>query len=150
MLPLLGAFLVEVIMPAPLQPPLDPAEGKEGVRPGVAEALGRGLRGRCPACGQAPLFARFLKQVEHCPACGEALGHLRSDDAAPWLTILIVGHVVVPLMLSVERYSAWPTWVAMTVWPLFALALTLAVLPRAKGMLLGIIWATRAPGSERE
>ena len=141
---------VELIMDAPLLPPLDSAEGNGTARPGVAEALWRGLRGRCPACGQARLFARFLKQVEDCPACGEPLGHLRSDDAAPWLTILVVGHIAVPVMLAVERYSPWPTWVAMTVWPLFALALTLAVLPRAKGMLLGIIWATRAPGSERE
>jgi uncharacterized protein (DUF983 family) len=38
----------------------------------------------------------------------------------------------------------------MIIWPLFALALALVVLPRAKGLLLSIIWATRAPGSERE
>jgi uncharacterized protein (DUF983 family) len=88
--------------------------------------------------------------VAACPSCGVPLGHLRSDDAAPWLTILVVGHIVVPLMLSVERYSQWPEWVAMIVWPLFALALALVVLPRAKGLLLSIIWATRAPGSERE
>jgi uncharacterized protein (DUF983 family) len=137
-------------MQAPLQPPLDPVEEKAAGRPSVAEAVWRGLRSRCPACGRARLFARFLRQVERCPACGEPLGHLRSDDAAPWLTILVVGHIAVPAMLAVERHSPWPTWVAMTVWPLFALGLTLAVLPRAKGMLLGIIWATRAPGSERE
>lgn len=36
------------------------------------------------------------------------------------------------------------------VWPLFAVALALVVLPRAKGLLLSVIWATRGPGSERD
>ena len=70
--------------------------------------------------------------------------------SAPWLTILVVGHIVVPLMLAVERVSQWPEGVAMIVWPLLALILTVAVLPRAKGLLLCVIWATRAPGSETE
>lgn len=125
-------------------------EHPEDVRPPLGDALWRGLRGRCPACGEARLFARYLKQVERCPACHEAFGHVRSDDAAPWLTILVVGHIVVPLMFTVERFSHWPDWVAMVIWPLIALALTLVILPRAKGLLLSLIWATRAPGSERD
>jgi uncharacterized protein (DUF983 family) len=38
----------------------------------------------------------------------------------------------------------------MIFWPLIALALALVVLPRAKGLLMSIIWATRAPGSETD
>ncbi|MGF1629318.1 MAG: DUF983 domain-containing protein [Kiloniellaceae bacterium] len=122
----------------------------DAVRPGLGEAIWRGLRGRCPSCGEGRLFASYLKQAAACAVCHEPLGHLRSDDAAPWLTILVVGHIAVPVILAVERYSQWPTWLAMTVWPLFALALTLLVLPRAKGLLLSVIWVTRAPGSERD
>lgn len=137
-------------MNSSLPPPADPLDESASGRPGVGEAIWRGLKGRCPCCGRGRLFARYLRQVEACPDCSEPLGHLRSDDAAPWLTILVVGHIVVPLMLTVDRYSPWPTWLAMTVWPLAALALTLVVLPRAKGVLLSVIWATRAPGSERD
>lgn len=122
----------------------------DSLHPPLGPAVWRGLRGRCPACGEGRLFARYLKQVEACAACREEFGHIRSDDAAPWLTILVVGHIVVPLMLSVERYTRWPDWVAMVVWPLVALGLVLAVLPRAKGVLISIIWATKAPGSERD
>jgi len=122
----------------------------DSLRPGLGQAMVRGLRGRCPSCGVGRLFARYLKPAQSCPACHEALGHIRSDDAAPWLTILVVGHIVVPLMLAVERVSTWPDWVGMTVWPLVALGLALVVLPRAKGFLMGIIWVTRAPGSERD
>lgn len=119
------------------------------VRPTLATALMRSLAGRCPNCGQGRLFAAYLKQVEECGACGERYGHIRSDDAAPWLTILIVGHIVVPLLFAVERVVAWPDWLSMTVWPLVSLVLALLVLPRAKGLFIAVLWVTRAPGSER-
>ena len=87
---------------------------------------------------------------DQCAACHEPFGHVRSDDAAPWLSILVVGHITLPIILLVERHTLWPLWATMTVWPVFTLGLTLAILPRAKGLLLSIIWATGAPGSERE
>jgi len=125
-------------------------QNDDSLRPPLGTALWRGLKGRCPACGVGRLFQRFLKPVESCSACHEPLGHVRSDDAAPWLTILITGHIVVPLMLSVERVTDWPEWVAMIVWPSVALVVAVAVLPRAKGALMGVIWAAKAPGSERD
>ena len=118
-------------------------------RPTIWTAIRRGLSGQCPNCGTGRLFARYLKAVDRCAACGEPLGHIRSDDAAPWLTILVVGHVIAPIVLAVEMETSWPMWVSMTLWPLLALTLAMAVLPRAKGLFVGLIWATGAPGSER-
>lgn len=117
-------------------------------RPPFVVAAWRALCGRCPNCGEGRLFAGYLKQVDACANCGEAFGHIRADDAPPWLTILVVGHIIVPLAVTIETFDLWPTWVAMTLWPSVALALTLAVLPRAKGVFLAAIWLTRAPGSE--
>ena len=119
-------------------------------RPAISLAAWRGARLLCPACGIGRLFGRYLKPVADCAACGEPMGHVRSDDAAPWLTILIVGHIVVPLMLLVEQNSDWPMWVPMVLWPSVAMALMAAILPRAKGLLTSIIWAARAPGSETD
>lgn len=119
-------------------------------RPGLGTVMGRTLIGRCPRCGLGKLFASYLKPIDRCSVCGEPYGHIRSDDAAPWLTILVVGHVTVPIVFAVEGHTAWPTVVSMVVWPLFALGLALALLPRAKGMLMGVLWFTRAPGSERD
>lgn len=119
-------------------------------RPPLGLALRRGLFGRCPNCGRGRLLAGYLKQVEACADCGEAYGHLRPDDAAPWLTILLVGHIVVPVALAVEAERTWPDWVSKTLWPLLALALALVILPRARALFLSLIWATRAPGSERD
>src|SRR3546814_19379561 len=84
------------------RPGVGPSVGP-GVGPGVGGAIWRGLRGRCPSCGEAKLFARFLKQVERCTLCAEPLGPLRPADAAPWLTILGVGPLGVPLRLASQR-----------------------------------------------
>ncbi|MEX2451884.1 MAG: DUF983 domain-containing protein [Rhodospirillales bacterium] len=119
-------------------------------RPGLFIAAGRALIGRCPNCGRGKLFTSYLKQVANCEACSEQYSHIRSDDGAPWLTILIVGHIVVPLVLAVETRMTMPLWTSMILWPALALALTFLTLPRAKGFFLSLIWSTRAPGSERD
>jgi len=118
-------------------------------RPSFLVAVGRGIRGRCPNCGEGRLFRAYLKQVDACAVCGEPWGHIRADDAPPWLTILIVGHIVVPAAMAVESEGLLPFWASMTLWPLLALALSLLILPRAKGAFIATIWQIRAPGSEQ-
>jgi uncharacterized protein (DUF983 family) len=117
-------------------------------RPSLLRAVWRGLQRRCPNCGRGPLMATYLRQVDQCAMCGEPYGHIRADDAPPWLTILAVGHVVVPTAIAVESMATWPVWMATIVWATAALALSAAVLPRAKGLFLAAIWSLRAPGSE--
>src|SRR5207302_5570985 len=78
-------------------------------------AIRRALLGRCPACGQGKLFHGYLKQVENCSACSERFGHIRADDAAPWGTIILVGHVFLPLAFLVN-VDFMPTWAAMLLW----------------------------------
>ena len=56
---------------------------------------------------------------------------------------------MVPLIFVIDSWALWPVWVAMLVWPAATAVLALAVLRRAKGVFLAIIWATRSPGSER-
>ncbi len=65
--------------------------------PPFGTAIGRGLLGRCPACGKSHLFNGFLRVVPECQNCGAPLGLARADDAPPYFTILIVGHIVIPL-----------------------------------------------------
>jgi len=36
----------------------------------ISTVLGRGLRKRCPHCGQGPLFSGFAHHLERCSACG--------------------------------------------------------------------------------
>jgi uncharacterized protein (DUF983 family) len=107
----------------------------------VWRALRRGFGQRCPSCGRGALFGRFLKVRDACPDCGEALHHHRADDAPPYFTILIVGHVVVGGILALERAAAPRGWVQAALWLPMTLILTLILLPRVKGALIGLQWA---------
>jgi uncharacterized protein (DUF983 family) len=107
-------------------------------------AARRAILGRCPCCGEGKLFRAYLKQVENCSACGEAFGHIRADDAAPWLTIILVGHIFVPLMLIVVAMSSLPAWASAVLWSAIFVALSLVILPRSKGLFIAILWLTGA------
>jgi uncharacterized protein (DUF983 family) len=71
-------------------------------RPSWRTGIGRGLRGRCPACGDGRLFPRYLKVAEDCAACGAELRHHRADDLPPYLVIFIVGHILGWAILMAE------------------------------------------------
>src|SRR6185312_4199206 len=75
-------------------------------QPTRATAMLRGFRRRCPRCGQGALFKGVLTLADSCSCCGETLGDIRADDIPAYFTILIVGHIVVPLLLWAERYQA--------------------------------------------
>ncbi len=109
----------------------------------------RGAFGRCPRCGHGKLFKSYLKPVENCAVCGEPLGHIRADDGPAWLTILLMGHILAPFLLGVVPHLAWPDWAIMAVILTFTLVLTLVILPRSKGIFIGLIWRAGCIGSER-
>lgn len=109
-------------------------------------AMLNGLRLRCPACGVGRLFGRYLKVNDACPGCGEVLHHHRADDAPPYFTILIVGHVVVGAVLPVERAFMPPLWLHAVLWLPLTLAMSLWLLPRIKGAIVGLQWAFRMHG----
>ncbi|PIW27731.1 MAG: hypothetical protein COW30_09520 [Rhodospirillales bacterium CG15_BIG_FIL_POST_REV_8_21_14_020_66_15] len=121
----------------------------DAVRPAVGLAILRGLARRCPSCGVGHSFQGYLK-VTDCPHCGEALGHIRADDFPPYLTIAIVGHMVVPLLLMTERYLAPPTWMLLSFAVPVTLGLTLTLLPRVKGGILGLMWHLGLKGDETQ
>ena len=74
------------------------------------DAVWRGYRKRCPHCDSAPLFRIYLKPVERCPNCGENYGHICADDLPPYLTILVVGHIIVPFFMLTDRLYNLSGW----------------------------------------
>jgi uncharacterized protein (DUF983 family) len=110
----------------------------------MREAAKRGILGRCPCCGKGQLFARYLKQVDSCVSCGELFSGLRTDDVAPWVTIIVVGHIFLPLAFMIDLAQVMPLWAELAVWSGVFAALSMVLLPRAKGMMLGVLWQTRA------
>jgi uncharacterized protein (DUF983 family) len=105
-----------------------------------------GLRCRCPNCGQGKLFDRYLHVADTCPNCGEELFHHRADDGPAYLVILLVAHII---GFAIHfMWVAWrpDPWVMATVLSLGAVALSLALLPPMKGLMVGIQWARRMHG----
>jgi len=109
-------------------------------------AMLRGYRGHCPNCGKGPLLRSYLKVRDHCPVCHEDLSHQRADDGPAYLTILIVGHLMAPLLMVVfETWRPEPL-VLFTTFAVGTIALSLYLLPRIKGAMVGLQWARRMHG----
>lgn len=92
------------------------------------------------------MFIGYLTLRTPCPNCALDTQRYRADDAPAYFTIAIVGHIVVPLLLLTEKLYAPSTLVQLSVWLPITLTLTLLILPRVKGALIGINWATEAGG----
>jgi uncharacterized protein (DUF983 family) len=112
----------------------------------VLKAMLRGARLRCPNCGSRTLFASYLRVSSRCGACGEELHHHRADDAPPYFTMLITGHIVVPLLMTVELVYGPPVWLHLLIWLPLTVALSLLLLPVVKGAIVGLQWALRMHG----
>lgn len=108
--------------------------------PSLWTAMRRGVGNRCPVCGEGHVFDGFLKVVPECSHCGAPLGRLRADDAPPYFTIFIAGHLLVPPVFWVEKAYEPAMWLHMVVWlPLFTILCTLLLRP-VKGAVVG--WMT--------
>lgn len=107
----------------------------------IVPSVLRGLKGSCPSCGKGRIFWRYLKVQPRCDACGHDLAMYPADDGPAYVTILLVGHLIVaPLLLfpiiwrSPAIYSVPIVLGALSI-------LTLAVLPRIKGGWIGLMYA---------
>lgn len=110
------------------------------------QAMGRGAKGCCPACGEGRMFASFLKVKPACESCGLRLEGHRADDMPPYVTMFIVGHVIVSLNLFFEQAADWPMLWHMILWPTLTVVLSLAIMQPVKGALIGYQWALKMHG----
>ena len=107
--------------------------------------LKRGLSRRCPSCGTGRLFAGYLKVEPLCAACGHDNGQYPSDDAPPYFTIFLVGHLFVAPMLALDMLWKAPPLVLLAVLLPSVGVITLTALPFVKGAVIGAQWALRTP-----
>ena len=103
--------------------------------------LHRGITRKCPACGKGPLFTGYLSVIPNCPVCDNDNEQYPSDDFAPYVTIFLVLHLMIPLLVLADRSWQMSVAVEMAIAiPVFAIA-TLALLPFVKGAVIGFAWA---------
>ncbi len=121
--------------------------------PNLPLGLRRGVSRVCPACGVGRLFCGYLAVIGTCRACGNDNEQYPSDDFAPYVTIFLVLHLLVPAFVVADHTWTLPLWIeaAVTI-PLFLVA-TLTLLPFAKGGVIGFTWAygvTRNPSGNMD
>ena len=110
------------------------------------QAMIRGARGVCPSCGEGKLFTKFLKVTDECPNCHEEFHHHRADDGPAYLTVLLVSHLVGPLLLVYYIAYRPSPMMMVTVFSIGCIILSLLLLPRFKGAIVGLQWARRMHG----
>jgi len=109
----------------------------------VMQSMKRGAMLRCPECGQGALFRKYLKVEQVCQTCGHDNGQYPADDAPPYFTMLIVGHLIIAPILAFPFIVEWSPWTLLALLLPILAALTLALLPVVKGAVVGLHWAIR-------
>jgi uncharacterized protein (DUF983 family) len=106
--------------------------------------IGRGLRGRCPACGQGRLFKGFLDLRPACEHCGLDFSFADAGDGPAVFVILIGGAIVVFAALMTEVVFQPPYWVHAALWLPLILLVTLGPLRPIKGLLIALQYHHKA------
>jgi uncharacterized protein (DUF983 family) len=106
--------------------------------------IARGLRGRCPRCGEGRLFQGFLTLRAKCDHCGLDYNFADAGDGPAVFVILIGGGIVVFAALLTEVVYQPPYWVHAALWLPLILIVTLAPLRLIKGLLIALQYHHKA------
>ena len=112
--------------------------------PDQSLAISRGLRGRCPRCGEGRLFQGFLTLRPRCERCGLDFTFADAGDGPAVFVILIGGAIVVGAALITEVVYQPPYWVHAMLWLPLILLVTLAPLRPIKGLMIALQYHHRA------
>src|SRR5690606_22806942 len=103
-----------------------------------------GLRCRCPACGEGPLFSGFLKVSDSCEACAADLSRADSGDGPVVFILLIVGAIGCFGLLFTEFTLHPPVWLQLLIWPPLIGFTTLGALRPCKATFVALQFHNRA------
>lgn len=109
-------------------------------------AVRTGWRRRCPNCGEGRVLKGYLKLKPACDCCGLDLSKVRADDGPAYMTILVVGHLMVAAMLEVFITFRPEPLTMVAIFGIGTVALSLYLLPRFKGAFVAVQWAKRMHG----
>ena len=114
------------------------------------EAALRGASGKCPRCGEARLFLRFLKPIPHCPHCGQDWTLQQADDFPAYVSIFLTGHLLAPLIILLILEFEIPAGILVAIILPLAAAMMLGLLQPAKGAIIALQWWLGLHGFQRE
>ena len=109
-------------------------------------AIFRGFMLKCPSCGKGKVLSGYLKVKDKCGCCGQELHHASVDDGPAYFTLMVVVAVIFPMFAVIYSFfDPEPLLVALSMMAL-ATVLALIILPRVKGVFIGLQWAKRLYG----
>lgn len=107
---------------------------------GWLAALARGLKGKCPRCGETVLFRKWLKPVERCAHCKQDWSLQQADDFPAYIGIFVVGHLLAPVVITMIGTFGMSAWATLAVILPVAITLLLVTLQPVKGAVIAFLW----------
>jgi len=101
----------------------------------------RGMKLRCPRCGEGKLFRSYLKPVEHCSSCQQPWSHVRAELAPAWAAMTLAAHLTVGIWHLFFWKTEMPSWQLTSILGVIATLICLISLPAMKGLFMAILWA---------
>lgn len=91
------------------------------------------VKGLCPRCGAATLFAEPAHIADRCRACGQDFSAFAGGGRPfAFLTLLVAG-LIFALAMVVEDWFYPPLWVQVTLWPIVTVVAVIGFLRLMKG-----------------
>ena len=110
-------------------------------RPPIGVVLRRGLRRRCPRCGEGPLFRRGLAFLERCPVC-----HLlyQRDRGDTWIFMVFIDRLPMVLGIAVVYFGYRSTgWIGAIAFFVVLAVPMIATLRERQGLALALDYLSR-------
>ncbi|KQN37301.1 hypothetical protein ASG37_09505 [Sphingomonas sp. Leaf407] len=111
---------------------------------GPATPVACGVRGLCPRCGKATLFAGLLAFAPRCSACGLDFAAFNVGDGPAAFLTLGIGTIVTVAAIWLELAVAPPWWVHALLWMPLTIGGVVGSLRVAKGVLLALEYSRDA------
>jgi uncharacterized protein (DUF983 family) len=110
----------------------------------AASVVRCGFKGRCPRCGQGPLFRAGLNLREDCSRCGLSYAFADAGDGPAVFAILILGFLVLGGALLLEFKLHAPLIVQIGVWGVLTPLLAFLLLRLLKATLIALQYRHKA------
>jgi uncharacterized protein (DUF983 family) len=122
---------------------------EHGLPDTAIQAAIRGMRGRCPSCGNGRMFPRLLKPMEYCQICDQDWTAQQADDFPAYASIILTGHILAPVIILMINETDFSMWTNLAIIMIMALILMAALLQPAKGAIIAMQWWMGLHGFEK-
>lgn len=107
----------------------------------IRTVLGRGLRTKCPRCGEGELFRRWIETHERCPKCNLLYQRNYGDT---WMYMLILDRIPILVAIALLYFGFRATsWYAIAGFAAMMAIPLLATMRNRQGLALALDYLSR-------